>query len=52
MNPALVIIIAIICIAVWFLVSFLYKPIGKWIGTIWRDAIEIMKENDESEEKN
>lgn len=44
--PALAIIVILICIAVWFLASALYKPIGRWIGKIGRDAIEAMKEED------
>jgi phosphotransferase system glucose/maltose/N-acetylglucosamine-specific IIC component len=48
MNPAFVIIVILICVAVWFLASSLYKPIGRWIGRIGHDAIKTMKEEDES----
>lgn len=51
MNPAFYIIVIIVCIAVWFLASSLYKPIGKFIGTIGKDAVDAMKEENESEEK-
>lgn len=53
MNPALGLIIIIVCIAVWFLASSLYKPIGKFINRIGGDAIDELKdvEEDESEEK-
>lgn len=52
MNPALPVIVVVVCIAVWFLASSLYKPIGKFIGTIGKDAIDNMKDNEEeSEEK-
>ena len=51
MNPALAVIVVIVCIAVWFLASSLYKPIGKFIGTIGKDAIDNMKDEEESEEK-
>jgi ribose/xylose/arabinose/galactoside ABC-type transport system permease subunit len=47
MNPALAIIVIIVCIAVWFFSSCLYKPIGRWIGAIGHDAIKTMKEEDE-----
>ena len=51
MNPALLIIVIIICIAVWFLASALYKPIGKFIYKIGEDAIDELKTEDEDEEK-
>jgi Sec-independent protein translocase protein TatA len=53
-NPALIIIVIILCVAIWVLASALYKPIGKWIGRICKDAIDTMKEEDknESEEEN
>jgi hypothetical protein len=53
MNPALGIIIVIICVAVWFIAYKLYKPIGKIIGKIGHSAIDTMKDknNSESEEK-
>lgn len=51
MNPALPVIVVVVCIAVWFLASSLYKPIGRFIGTIGKDAIDNMKDEEESEEK-
>ena len=53
MNPAFYIIVIIICVAVWFLASSLYKPIGRFIGAIGKDAMDTMKdeEENESEEK-
>ena len=47
MNPALLILIILILIVLWFLLSFLYKPIGKLIHGIWKDAIDIINEDDE-----
>lgn len=51
MNPAFLVIVVIVCIAVWFLASSLYKPIGKFIGRIGKDAIDTIKEENESEEE-
>lgn len=51
MNPALPVIVVVVCIAVWFLASSLYKPIGKFIGTIGKDAMDNMKDEEESEDK-
>lgn len=50
MNPAFAIIVVIVCVAVWFLASCLYKPIGRFIRKIFKDAIDIMQEDDESGE--
>lgn len=47
MNPALGIIIVISCVAVWFLASALYKPIGRFIHRIGKDAIDELKDEEE-----
>lgn len=51
MNPALGIIVILVCIAVWFLASALYKPIGRFIHKIGKDAIDELRDEEE-EEKN
>lgn len=50
MNPALGLIIVIVCIAVWFLASALYKPIGRFVHRIGKDAIDELKNEDDMEE--
>ena len=47
MNPALLILIMLLLIAIWFLASFLYKPLGKLVHGIWKEAIDTINENDE-----
>lgn len=47
MNPAFIILVIIICIAIWFLASALYKPIGKFIGKIGEDAINELKDEEQ-----
>lgn len=47
MNPAFAIIVVIVCIAVWFLASSLYKPIGKYVFKIGKDAIDELTADDE-----
>jgi len=49
MNPAFAIIVVIVCIAVWFLASSLYKPIGKYVFKIGKDAIDELTTDDEEE---
>ena len=51
MNPAFVILLIIICIAVWFLASALYKPIGRLFYRIGKDAADVLNETDEEKEK-
>ena len=47
MNPALLILVILVLIILWFLLSFLYKPLGKLVHSIWKDAVDIINENDE-----
>ena len=47
MNPVLIILIILILAAIWFLASFLYKPLGKLVHGIWKEAVDTMNENDE-----
>lgn len=35
--------IIIVLIILWFLLAFMFKPIGKFIYRIWKDAINNMK---------
>lgn len=51
MNPAFVILVILGCIALWFLASALYKPIGKFVHRIGKDAIDGLTEKDEEKEK-
>lgn len=51
MNPVFVFLVIFAAVAVWFLLSFAFKPIGKLFYRIWKDAVDEMNENDESEEK-
>ena len=51
MNPALLILIILILIILWFLLSFLYKPLGKLVHSIWKDAVDIINEDDEKSNK-
>lgn len=51
MNPALGIIVILVCIALWFLASGLYKIIGKFIYKIGKDAIDEMMNDDTNKDK-
>lgn len=54
MNPAFILILIILCVAVWFLASALYKPIGRFLHKIGKDAMDELNDiesNDDEEEK-
>lgn len=49
MNPVFIVIG--VAVAAWFLLSFAFRPVGKFIYRIWKDAVDEINKNDESEEK-
>lgn len=51
MNPAFVIIAIIAIIALWFLVSGLYRPLGTLLHKIGKDAVDAMNEEDKNKEQ-
>ena len=52
MNPALLIIVLIVLVALWFLLSFLFRPMGKFTYRIYKDAVdEINKKEEKSQEE-
>ena len=51
MNPAFIILVFLGAVVLWFLLSFAFRPIGKFIYRIWKDAVDEINKNDESEEK-
>lgn len=51
MNPAFLIIVVIVLIALWFLLSFSYHSLGKFLYRIWKDAVNEINRKDESEDK-
>lgn len=51
MNPAFIILVLLGAVAAWFLLSFVFFPLGKLIYRIWKDAVDEINRNDESEEK-
>lgn len=50
MNPALILIIFLILVALWFLLSFVYHPLGRFIYRIWKDADDAINKQDEEKE--
>lgn len=44
--PAFWILVLLGLVLLWFLLSFLFKPLGKFFGRLWSDAMEAMNEDD------
>lgn len=40
MNPAFLIIVIIIAILLWFLLSFIFIPLGKLIYKVWKNTYD------------
>lgn len=51
MNPAFILLVLLGVVAVWFLLSFAFIPIGKFVYRIWRDAVDSIKEESEGKEE-
>lgn len=51
MNPVFVFLVILAAVAVWFLLSFVFYPLGRFIYRIWKDAVDEINRNDEREEK-
>lgn len=56
MNPVFVFLVVLGAVVLWFLLSFVFFPIGKFIYRIGKDAIDEMnreenKENENNDEK-
>ena len=46
MNPVLVFLVVIGAIVLWFLLSFIFFPLGKFISRIGKDAMEEMNKDE------
>ena len=51
MNPVFVILVILGAILLWFLLSFIFFPLGKIIYGIWKDAVNEIEKTDETNEK-
>ena len=49
--PVFYILVFIVAILLWFLLSFMFKPMGKLGHRIWKDAVDAMNEDDENKNK-
>lgn len=51
MNPVFIFLVIVAAVAAWFLLSFAFRPIGRFVYRIWKDAVDEINKDDESEEK-
>lgn len=52
MNPLFVFLVLLVTILLWFLLAFLFKPIGKIISRLVGDVKKAMEIDNNKEEKN
>ena len=50
MNFVFWLLIILLLILLWFLLSFVYRPIGKFFYRIWKDTIDEINLQDEEKE--
>ena len=51
MNPAFVILVILGAVLLWFLLSFVFFPLGKVVYRLWKDAVDEMNREDEKEKE-
>ena len=47
MNPVFVLLVILVAILLWFLLAFAYKPFGKLLHRIGKDAMDEINDNEE-----
>jgi hypothetical protein len=51
MNPAFVILVMLATVTLWFLLSFVFYPLGKFIYRIGKDAVDEMNREEKNKEE-
>lgn len=51
MNPVFFILIILGAIILWFLLSFVFFPLGKLLYRIWKDAVDEINKNDKKSKR-
>lgn len=49
MNPVFILLVVCALVVLWFLLAFLFKPIGWLVKRIFKDAVDEMKDEEEGE---
>ena len=46
MNPVFWLIVIAAAVAVWFLGSFMFYPLGRYLYRLWKDAVDEIERED------
>ena len=49
--PVFYFLVILFAVFLWFILSFVYKPVGRFFYRLWHDAKEIMDETENAEEQ-
>lgn len=51
MNPVFVLLVILGAILLWFLLSFVFYPFGRFLYLLWKDASDEMNREDKNEKE-
>ena len=51
MNPVFWLLVIAVAVALWFLGSFVFYPLGLYFSRLWKDTVSNIKRDDKEEEK-
>ena len=51
MNPVFVFLVILGAILLWFLLSFVFHPLGRFLYRLWKDAKDEMNREDKNEKE-
>ena len=51
MNPIFWLLVILVLVCLWFSATFMFKGLGGFLGKIFYDTLETMKETENEEEK-
>ena len=51
MNPVLIFLVLLAAVVLWFLLSFVFFPLGRFIYRVGKDALDEMEREDKKDEK-
>lgn len=50
MNPVFILLVIVAAIALWFLLSIVFEPVGKLVSKIWDNTMDVMNKEENKEE--
>ena len=51
MNPIFPLLVLLVAIILWFLLSWLFFPLGRFVSRIWNDAMDEMDRDEVQKEE-